>query len=163
MGCFSTKTQSNPKSKLTTYWAQASSKERNLSLTDKPGLLGVVLSSDARNLPKNDRVTFLRKFTKLRPRAWAFKANLFATKIGSMSFKLDQNSIKAFRYIQNIFRHNIELPLKLFTFDPLLGVKSAGHQMGCFNTKSSNQKLTNQCNGLRNWAQATVGTVVKGN
>ena len=35
--------------------------------------------------------------------------------------------------------------------------------MGDFHDLELNPKLTNQCNGLRNWAQATVGTVVKGN
>jgi hypothetical protein len=37
-----------------------------------------------------------------------------------------------------------------------------GHQMGYFQHLKLNPKLTNQCNGLRNWAQTTVGTVVKG-
>ena len=72
--------------------------------------------------------------------AWALKPTSFSFKSG----------LKAFICIQNNFRHNIELPLKLSTFDPLLGVKSAGHQMGCFRHQNqSNPKLTNQWTELK--------------
>ena len=63
--------------------------------------------------------------------------------LGLEAFKLfSKMGLKAFLCMQNNFRHNIELPLKLSTFDPLLGVKSAGHQMGCFNTKAQIQSKT---------------------
>ncbi len=72
--------------------------------------------------------------------------------------------LKAFICIQNNFRNNIELPLKLFTFDPLLGVKSAGHQIGCFNTKDqSKPKLTNQWTELKTGLKQLKEQLSKGN